>query len=128
VIRVTALAVAQLRLLVRRRSALEGSLRPRKPKPVASGQPASEPRSVSGAAGAVELAPSVALSGSCPDSADDGRGIMNDHEDDGARQTPLERRRSPNPKKNAKATGAEGGGATVVPVPPSAALGPGVPD
>ena len=78
--------------------------RPGKQKPVASDR---------GAAGAVEL-PSDALP--CPNGADDG--MM-------ATDAPRE---APNPvkkpkKKKAKTTGAEGGGATGVPLPPSAALG-----
>ena len=78
--------------------------RPGKQKPVASDR---------GAAGAVEL-PSDALP--CPNGADDG--MM-------ATDAPRE---APNPvkkpkKKKAKTTGAEGGGAAGVPVPPSAALG-----
>ena len=81
--------------------------RPGKQKPIASDRDA---------AGAVEL-PSDALP--CPNGADDG--MM-------ATDAPRE---APNPvkkpkKKKAKTTGAEGGGATGVPVPPSAALG--VPD
>ena len=81
--------------------------RPGKQKPIASDRDA---------AGAVEL-PSHALP--CPNGADDG--MM-------ATDAPRE---APNPvkkpkKKKAKTTGAEGGGATGVPVPPSAALG--VPD
>ncbi len=81
--------------------------RPGKQKPIASDRDA---------AGAVEL-PSDALP--CPNGADDG--MM-------ATDAPRE---APNPvkkpkKKKAKTTGAEGGGAAGVPVPPSAALG--VPD
>ena len=78
--------------------------RPGKQKPVASDR---------GAAGAVEL-PSDALP--CPNGADDG--MM-------ATDAPRE---APNPvkkpkKKKAKLAVAEGGGATGVPLPPSAALG-----
>jgi tetratricopeptide (TPR) repeat protein len=69
----------------------------------------------SGAAGAVEL-PSVALS--CPNSADDGMMAT-----DAPREAPNPVKK---PNKKAKTTGAEGGGATGVPLPPSAALG--VPD
>ena len=81
--------------------------RPGKQKPVASDR---------GAAGAVEL-PSDALP--CPNGADDGMMAT-----DAPREAPNSVKK---PKqKKAKTTGAEGGGATGVPVPPSAALG--VPD
>jgi hypothetical protein len=78
--------------------------RPGKQKPVASDR---------GAAGAVEL-PSDALP--CPNGADDGMMAT-----DAARGAPNPRKKPK--KKKAKTTGAEGGGATGVPLPPSAALG-----
>ena len=81
--------------------------RPGKQKPIASDRDA---------AGAVEL-PSDALP--CPNGADDGMMAT-----DAPREAPNSVKK---PKqKKAKTTGAEGGGATGVPVPPSAALG--VPD
>ena len=78
--------------------------RPGKQKPVASDR---------GAAGAVEL-PSDALP--CPNGADDGMMAT-----DAARGAPNPVKKPK--KKKAKTTGAEGGGATGVPLPPSAALG-----
>ena len=81
--------------------------RPGKQKPIASDRDA---------AGAVEL-PSDALP--CPNGADDGMMAT-----DAPREAPNHVKKPK--KKKAKTTGAEGGGATGVPVPPSAALG--VPD
>ena len=78
--------------------------RPGKQKPIASDRDA---------AGAVEL-PSDALP--CPNGADDGMMAT-----DAARGAPNLGKKPK--KKKAKTTGAEGGGATGVPVPPSAALG-----
>ena len=83
--------------------------RPGKQKPIASDRDA---------AGAVEL-PSDALP--CPNGADDGMMAT-----DAARGAPNPVKKPK--KKKAKTTGAEGGGATGVPLPPSAALGmPDVP-
>jgi hypothetical protein len=81
--------------------------RPGKQKPIASDRDA---------AGAVEL-PSDALP--CPNGADDGMMAT-----DATREAPNPVKKPK--KKKAKTTGAEGGGATGVPLPPSAALG--VPD
>ena len=80
------------------------TVKKRKQKPVASDR---------GAAGAVEL-PSDALP--CPNGADDGMMAT-----DAARGAPNPVKKPKN--KKAKTTGAEGGGATGVPLPPSAALG-----